>query len=63
MKKLTDKQKLVIAVNALKSIASWHRDNADTIPFWMKLPIGSLCDTLATDTDIARRTLEEIGEN
>ena len=57
---MSTEEKLKEALQALKSIASFHRDNAHLPEFWMELPHEQCADTLAADTLIARTAYEDL---
>jgi len=53
---------LKVAVEALESIASKHRDRHDTEEYWMKIKHEQCATVLATDTKIARNALSKISQ-
>lgn len=59
---MTDKKKLKIAIEVLKSIAASHLPRANTKTFWYHKTIADCAEILAEDTDMARQALIDMGE-
>lgn len=59
---MTDKQKLKIAMEALKSVAATHIPKANTKKFWSNKTVEDCITVLCEDTDICRVTLKDLGE-
>ena len=58
---MTDKAKIKILVQALKSIAAIHLPKANTPEFWTSKTMFDCAEILSEDTDIARFALQEMG--
>lgn len=59
--KVTDKKRVKILTEALRSIACKHIPEANLPGYWLTKTVTGCVEVLAEDTDIARSALEEAG--